>query len=180
MSILLSIDPGLRACGCAVFNNGILLRAALVKNPEKKLRGPQAHVPMADAVLKWFLGTEYVLGPDELALEYPRVYPNHSNKRSEDPNDLIELAGIDGALAFCFDTKTRHYFPADWKGQTPANVCARQVLAALSFNEQHTIEDIVAFKKSLEARDALGKSVTHNAHNTLDAVGIGLHHSARF
>ncbi len=173
MKTLLAIDPGLRACGCALFVNGLLCRAALVKNPEKKLRGPQAHVPMAIAVREWVGYT-----PLDLVLEYPRVYPNHSNKRSEDPNDLLELAGVDGAIAALLGP-ARHYFPSDWKGQVPANACARQILRKLELKESNVIENLGPFLVNLNARDAKGLQVTHNAHNTLDAVGIGLHQLGR-
>ncbi len=178
--ILLAIDPGLRACGCALFKDGVLLRAALVKNPEKKLRGPQAHVKMAGAVSDWSFS--YTENATELALEYPRVYPNHSNKRSEDPNDLLELAGVDAAIAMQLGRTfhIRHYFPADWKGQLPANQCARQILGELSEAEENCIENLQPFLVNLASREAAGKQVSHSAHNTIDAVGVGLHHLSRF
>ncbi len=178
--ILLAIDPGLRACGCALFVDDMLSSAALVKNTETKLRGPQAHASMAVEVADWLFARDKTSG-HTLVLEYPRVYPNHSNKRSEDPNDLLELAGVDGALASQIGHwgKIRHYFPSDWKGQVPANACARQVLKKLRADELIQIEKLEPFLVNLASREAVDKPVTHSAHNTLDAVGIGLHHLGR-
>jgi hypothetical protein len=54
--ILLAIDPGIRHCGCALYSDGVLVAAALVKNPVE--RGSQAHAcaAMAHAVWEWVRG----------------------------------------------------------------------------------------------------------------------------
>ncbi len=159
--ILLSIDPGLRACGCALFKDGRLTAAALVKNTEKTLRGPVAHLEMAWAVRRWVcMNISLTARVGTMKLEFPRVYPNHSNKRPEDPNDLLELAGVDGALATSIIVPDLSFvFPSDWKGQAPKKVMNDRVIKTL-FPEELAI-------------------LTTRNHNVLDGVGIGLHHLGR-
>ncbi len=161
MSTLLAVDPGLRHCGCALFGVGGLLQARLVVNTEKKIRGPKAHAKMSIGVNEAFPG----YGVDHLVLEYPRIYPNHSNKRSEDPNDCLELAGVDGAIAsfyLPYPTKIGHVFPADWKGQVPKAVMIERIKKTLTPEETKRV--VLAGAKS---------------HNIWDAVGIGLFHLGR-
>ncbi len=155
---LICIDPGLRHCGVALFNvNGELIRAKLIKNTEKKLRGPEAHRQMAQAVARYVERWEGT----QLILEYPRVYPNHSNKRAEDPNDLLELAGVDAAIACILRTlydeplAAKHYFPSEWKGQVPKAIMTQRILGRLTDEE----------KFEMESQD----------HNTIDAIGLGLY-----
>jgi len=176
--MILAIDPGLRHCGCALFDRAELLAAVLVKNPDKKGRGPATAMQMAQAVMGWVMDAARVSAIETLVLEYPRVYPG---LRDNDPNDLIELACVDGALAgWLVIGKVVHYYPSDWKGQTPANPTARQILKRLSTIEKGGIENIDAFFEALRLAEGRGRDVAHSAHNTLDAVGIGLKYLGRF
>lgn len=174
--MILAIDPGLRHCGCAVFDRKGLIRAALVKSTNLKGRGPVAALDMSRAVGTWARKRGFTPG-GVLVLEYPRVYPG---MQDNDPNDLIELACVDGALAAWFSTETVHYYPAEWKGQVPANPCARQVMKRLDATEMARVEKIDSFIEALLRAEARGKDVTHTTHNTLDAVGIGLKYLGRF
>lgn len=154
--ILLCVDPGLRGCGCALFDEGKLVWASYVVSPVVSGRGPVAHVAMARAVhQKAVLAKAW---PAALMVEFPRVYPGMPKT---DPNDLLDLAGVAGALGALIKP-LGHVFPSDWKGQVPKKVMNERVLLALQKDEIESIE-------------------THGAkdHNTLDAVGIGLHHYGR-
>ena len=153
---LLCVDPGLRGCGCAFFDGARLKWAAYVPNPMTQGRGPEAHAQMARAVIT--ATTFQAAPPDKLLVEFPRVYPGMPKV---DLNDLLDLAGVDGALS----TMVRdvgHVFPSDWKGQVPKQVMNERVLMALSVDEVQAIEH-------RGSKD----------HNTLDAIGIGLHHFGR-
>lgn len=174
--MILALDPGLRHCGCAVFDRAGLIGAALVKNTEKKARGPGAALSMAAEVGRWARMKGFSPG-GVLVLEYPRVYPG---MRDNDPNDLIELACVDGALAAWFSTETVHYFPSEWKGQVPANPTARQILKRLRPDEMGRVEKVYDFAEALARAEARQKDVAHSTHNTLDAVGIGLKYLGRF
>ncbi len=156
MSTLLAIDPGLRHCGCAYFTDGVLSRACLAVNYEKKLRGPKAHHAMALEVSLRMNSAYWTV------LEYPRIYPNHSNKRAEDPNDCLELAGVDGAIAAYLGGNVSHVFPSEWKGQVPKAIMIERIKKTLTKEETQRVE--LAGAKS---------------HNIWDAVGIGLFHLGR-
>lgn len=174
--MILAIDPGLRHCGCAALDAGGLIAAALVKNTDTG-RGPAAALAMATAVGAWSRKYGAV---KTLVLEYPRIYVDQQRRAANDPNDLVELACVDGALAAWFSVPVRHYYPSDWKGQTPANPTARQVMKRLNALELARVEKFDSFFEALLRAEARGKDVTHTTHNTLDAVGIGLKYLGRF
>jgi hypothetical protein len=95
--------------------------------------------------------------PHRLVVEVPRIYP-HSRDQKGDLNDLLELAGVVGALTGVFSVVSFVY-PADWKGQLPKKVMNDRVLMTLGLDE--------------------GDALVHHDHNTLDAIGIGLHDLGR-
>lgn len=148
--MLCAIDPGLRHCGVALFGNDSLLRSATVVNSPAVGRGPAAWNQMALAVAHWVAGFLAVI-------EVPRIYPR-GDQRKGDLNDLLEVAGVVGAIAGRAHNVIGVY-PADWKGQVPKNVMNKRVLGLLSAAERSRI--------------------TSFDHNALDAVGIGLHHLGR-
>jgi len=180
--MILAVDPGLRHCGCAVFSSSTyeLRAAALVKNTNLKDRGPKAHLQMASAVGDWARANSYFSGA-HLILEYPRIYVDQQRRAANDPNDLLELAGVDGAIAAWFlPALLTMYFPSDWKGQTPANPTARQVMKRLTPDERLRVNEYKAFEAALAKAEAKDRDVSHTTHNTLDAVGIGLKYLGRF
>lgn len=158
--ILIAIDPGLRHCGVAVFEAGELQCAALVKNRDLVSRGPSAHAEMAWQVLHWL--SAWDLDRAILVLEWPRIYPG-SGQRKGDLNDLLELAGVDSAIASklgAFLGEVTCYAPAQWKGQVPKRIMNDRVL------------------KRLTPREA-ARIIHPKDHNVLDAIGIGLHRLER-
>ena len=161
MTYLLSLDPGLRGCGVAVFDKAAkrLIRAGYVINPEKKARGYRAHALMAREIANW-LATELKVLPVSLSkviIELPRIYPSAQQQKG-DPNDLLDVTGSGSAFAaLCTPGAVEHVFPQEWKGQTPKKVMNERVLRALDAGEVGNV------------RHAGSKD-----HNTLDGVGIGL------
>lgn len=96
-----------------------------------------------------------------VVIEFPRVYPGY--KSDIDPNDLLDLAAVGGAIAvYCTKGAISHVFPSEWKGQVPKKVMNERVKNALDVGERQVID-------SVGARD----------HNTYDAVGIGLNFFGR-
>lgn len=153
-SNLLAVDPGLRVCGIAYFNNGTLSFCVLVRNPEREARGPMAWMALAQqlraVVPPWCV-------PDTVVLEVPQVYVIGRGKG--DPADLIELAGVDGAIAAQFpDAKHLGYRPRDWKGSVPKDVHQARVLKTLSEADKRLIEE---------------SSPASLRHNVIDAVALG-------
>jgi len=165
--MILSIDPGLHACGAAVWDTiscNDLIWAGLIKNrvdahPDNPTRLSTLWNGMVDAI-----DTEmHVLGyaPDRLAIELPQVYVRTRSKG--DPNDLIQLAGLVGALTHWFHGMTFTYLPHDWKKTVPKKIMEARILKRLSDEEKSKIQ----------------KAPTGMMHNVYDGIGIGLVHLKR-
>lgn len=148
--MLVAIDPGVRRMGVAGFDlKGELLYAFLAcgdKWPET-----------IQAVRDWVVDRDDVC--DRLVVEKPQVYVQR--KLKGDPNDLIDVAVVVGALisSFGFGNFTL-YRPHEWKGQVPKEVAVERIKAALS-------------DKELQRLELPAKSYQHNVY---DAIGIGLHY----
>ena len=107
------MDPGLRACGVALFYDGGLMRAAAVRGP-KTGRGPPVWRAHGDAVAAWVGGFE-----GHLVIETMKVYTDAPG----DPDDLLELAGIGGAVAQALSPcPVEGVRAAIWNGQVPSAV----------------------------------------------------------
>lgn len=156
----ISLDPGLRHCGLAIWHGTALVWAGLVKGP-KEGRGPQAWATMSDAVHTAVhtakLPDFYVGG---CVVEYPQVYARGPG----DPADLIELAGVVGAVVANLSEsppcEITGYLPREWKGQVPKEIQNARTLAKLGPGEKAAMVPCAA---SL-------------VHNVWDAIGIGLAH----
>lgn len=171
MGSFIAVDPGLRGCGCAIFaGTGLsgayeLHRAGYVEGRYDTQRGPEVWRWMASHVMSWAHAFESIPAGgvvQTLVAEVPEVY---AGMPKTDSNDLIDLAGVVGAIAGAFQVPTHFYLPRQWKGQLPKSTGVLRALAHLTEKERSRVE--LARKKSLD-------------HNTADAVGIGLFHIGRF
>jgi hypothetical protein len=159
MTWLLSLDPGLRGCGLALFHDDKLHTAWYSKNLEKKARGPTAWDAMASVVERdvFLRLPREVWVVDRLATEVPQVYRGRSSKG--DPADLLELTGVVGAVARAIPSRERrHYLPREWKGQVPKEIHVPRILNILAADETQRIEPVIASLR----------------HNQTDGIGIGL------
>lgn len=153
MSTTVAIDPGLRELGVAVFSGRELVRAFLVKNPERQLRGPAAWQAMAEATV-----AHLDLRPDVAVVEIPQVY-RESRAPSVDPDDLIQLVGVEAMIIGRLQPlRSVGYRPREWKGQVRKDAHNKQTLALLSAPERMAIQECAP----------------SYLHNVLDAVGLGL------
>lgn len=160
----LAIDPGLRQCGVAMFEGGALNGAWLARNRRKAERGPEAWYSMAESVLYSWIKRAPARGQlvHDLVIEVPQIYWRAN--RGGNAADLIELAGVVGAVSQALPVLNRvHFLPRKWKGQTPKPVHNRRVLAKLQEPERAFIEPTPA---SL-------------LNNVVDAVGLGLYRLGR-
>jgi hypothetical protein len=150
LGTVLSIDPGLRKCGCALwFPNGTLKRAwtAQVKSEG---RGPGAWIKMVDAIK---------VAPDisVLVCEQMQVY----REQRTNADDLLELTGVLGALSWRFKGAEMYGFkPGKWKGQVPKHVMRKRLESRLTEEELSCV----------------AKKCTHDAW---DAIGIGAYYFRR-
>lgn len=153
MSIL-AVDPGLHACGAAVFRDGGELIWCGWPRGQKEGSGPLAWARMSRAVVV----DTGLYSPSCLVLEVPQVYGRGAQKG--DPNDLIQLAGVLGAIcaeySYCDMVS---YAPREWKGQVPKPIMQKRIEMKLRPEERRLLD---------------GQN-----HNVWDAVGIGLKYLGR-
>jgi hypothetical protein len=148
--MLISVDPGLHHCGVAMWEGGKLAKAVLVRGDPTPRIGAGAASPMANAIVSTFPP------PWDLVIELPQVYAVH---RGVDPNDLIALATVVGAVMSRAVNVTYH-LPAQWKGQTPKRITTSRARTSLSVEELLHIEECAPYLM----------------HNVWDAVALGLYH----
>jgi hypothetical protein len=154
---VLSVDPGIRGCGCAIFRDGLLFKAEYVKNLEKKGAGPFECAEMGMRVVEWSIRAHTVV------LEWPTVYAGRASRG--DARDLFPLAGIDTAIAVNYvGCEIVHYVPFEWKSNMNPDVLIRRIQGRLSSEETKRVK--LPSAKSL-------------AHNVWDGIGIGLHYLKR-
>jgi hypothetical protein len=154
--VLLSVDPGVNGCGCALWSDYGRLVAAKYVRVKKHADAVDQYRALAQNVRTTFDGA------DSLILEVPRVY--QGSKQKGDPNDLVSLGVVVGLLVGVFGKPAKTVFPYEWKRQLPDAVCSARVMSRLDETERTVIE-------------LPGKTL---AHNVLDAVGIGLHGVGRY
>lgn len=147
MRKVISIDPGLARVAYAIWEpeTGKLLRAGLVrKDHEVATERAQKWADMA-----WAVDDELDLGSGDeiwLVLEVPQIYKETQNRdkkgHGRDPNDLIDLAGVLGALAGKLVVGHVEWspLPREWKGQLPKAISKMRVDEKLSAAEKETVE----------------------------------------
>lgn len=157
---LISFDPGLREAGLAVFTNGLLTSAFLVRNPNTKDRGGKAWLEMGGTV-DIIATMAFPTGRVPLFVsEIPQVY-REGKSANVSPDDLTNLTGVVGCvIGFLDPSEVKTYVPAEWKGQVPKDIHNRRIKASLSLDEVRVL-DAVKCPASL-------------LHNVIDAIGVGL------
>jgi hypothetical protein len=157
---VLAIDPGIKATGWAIFDDG-KLKACGVARATKSLNQVDSMREILDEVsVQWeeYMGFSY--SPTLLVAERPQVYQQAMLKG--DPNDLIPLAMIDGAIWERFKPQGVSFpLPREWKGQVPKQVMANRILDGLSKREFEIV------------KDSLERVPSSLRHNSYDAIGLG-------
>ena len=152
--ILVAIDPGVKAAGVALFEDGELASAWLSRGKTWTETARAVRLAVENR-----LPLE-IIRDCHAAIEKPQVYRTEFLKG--DPNDLIDVALMAGAAVSGFDPKhVKSYLPKEWKGQVPKAVMTKRIKGWLSKEEHERVE--------------LPKAGTLR-HNVWDAVGIGVQH----
>lgn len=176
--LLLSVDPGIRGCGHALFEDGDLRAAGYSRNPRKKGNDLGAIVSMALEIAEGF----NVGNPDlALVVEWPQVYREKYWKG--DPNDLTPLAGVVSAVAGILRPGILHrYLPREWKGTIDPEEISRRVRARMMREEFDRIVLPMNTCASCLDKHSISNCLKTSclAHNVYDAIGIGLKHLGRF
>jgi len=156
--VIVSLDPGTKHAGIAVWEDDELTAAWLVRGTGWLATAQQVLLDLEDRF------PACILVEFDLVMEKPQIY--HQAKQKGEQASLIELALMVGAVAGMSRLHPRRvttYQPAAWKRQIPKNVMVERVRSRLMSEE---CERVVLPAKSLQ-------------HNVWDAIGIGLHHLKR-
>ena len=160
--MLIAIDPGIRGCGVAMFVNHTepkaLICAGYVGNPNRKGNDLQEIRDLATAVNEFVDTASPSWLCDELVIEWPQVY--RAGKSKGDPNDLLILTAVAGALSYISVDKAYRVLPRAWKGTVDPDACIERIKTRITPEEYACVE--------------LPKAASLQ-HNVWDAVGIGLH-----
>lgn len=157
MTRIVTIDPGKRNCGLASWSpDGTLLMARLAScDHEPGTERAQMWKDMAS----WVKLLAHLDSGEEIILvsEIPQVY---EGPQDEDRNDLIDLAGVVGAITASIVVGHVEWSPTprEWKGQLPKKISRNRVDAKLSDAEKALI---IWPRKDL-------------VHNVYDALHLGL------
>lgn len=153
--MVLCVDPGLRGCGCALFEGTTLVRAMYVRNSEKVKRGAEAWRAMADAVSLAAQNAQCLI----IETQIIRPFDTRAIHGS-----IMEIQGVAGAIVGLFsDMTVGGYTPSEWKGTVKGDIMTERI------KERMTSEEKKVFESS-------GKTVDHNIY---DAVGLGYFHLGR-
>jgi len=154
---VLAVDPGSSLAGVALFHQGVLEKAALIRP------NPAHPYLVAAGVERWWLTIQAKdygepLQLHVLAVEGQQIY-RHSKG---DPNDLLGLAYCAGAVhARIHADQRKSILPRSWTGGVPKEARVQKTLRALTPAELDLVMTLKVPKSLL--------------HNVIDAVGIGLY-----
>ncbi len=169
--ICVGFDPGLRVAGVAVTDvqSGRLLRAWLVKSPEKEDSGAQAWLAMGRAVagqLHGWLAAQSIFAVDLLVVEHmairarPGARPGSGILLTKNPGTILTLAAVTGAVVGSVSARqVVSAYPSQWKGggRTSGDDASDSIWNMLPPSERAAAE---------------GAELKSTGHNVLDAVGM--------
>lgn len=144
---LISIDPGVKALGAAVWSGGRLKRALCSVAP---------HGLHLGGCVEWHIASLHEYLPREVALEVMQ------ERRMVPSQDLMDVNVVGGIVAGTLSTRVVLCTSQSWKGGTPKSVNHARTRAQLDDGET----------KILAA--ALASCPKRHHKEILDAVGIGL------
>lgn len=178
--LLFSVDPGLRECGCALFEDGKLAKAAIIASPNRKGRDARAWVAMLDEIAAWLPRK-----PDKVAAEMMQIYEKSDKNVRND--DLLQLVGIvGGVIGLCLDATCTVYRPKVWKGNVKKRIHHQRIWSILDYEEQLVVTRYMKQRADkgmkspetyLEACEfCTGDDYPNDLiHNVFDGIGIGLY-----
>jgi hypothetical protein len=157
--MIVAIDPGKNRCACACFSEGTsALVSAFFLTP-----GQEPPVPFSASVV---------------VIEKPRITTNTPNWES-----IVDEAWSGAIIAGTFRAPIIPYYPNEWKATVKKPVHHRRLWRVLSPAERFLLPVGVAavIDAAVKSYAATGKvtKYSHEWHNLLDAVGLGLFHLGR-
>jgi hypothetical protein len=168
---LLAIDPSINSCGVAMFQQGHLVAARTVVVPAEFKAEDIAKrcLRMGQEVMAWV--HDLGICPQVLAAEWPQTYPKASSKINQ---SLIGLSGVIGvvsgilALGLAARNETLEvvsFLPAEWTYRLPKSK---------SGDPRASVRGR-SIARRLDPLEATLFQTTKLNHDSVDAIGIGLH-----
>jgi hypothetical protein len=156
--VVLALDPGLRACGWAVFDELNLVMCGCART-KGTATGPEQWRLMANATM------EVVPHDiDGLAVEYMQTRKGMSAAH----DNLIQLTWVSGLLAGYLDTELLAVPANDWTGGRKKEA------------NHPVIESFLDAAEMVVLRKGMASTIKGHHKEVLDAVGIGLWAVGRF
>lgn len=162
----LAFDPGLLHPAVAVARDARVIHAARVKVPGKLKLLPLGERVREIVKLVGDHALQITGGQPVIATCIERMQIYTREKSKGDPNDLIPLAMMGGAVSFGFGAPTVAPVPRDWIGSIPKSTSGNPWMSARG--------RIIAGKLSAEEQ-----KLVESSHDALDACGLLLHLHAR-
>jgi hypothetical protein len=155
--MIASIDPGINRSGLAIFRQDKLLYATYVTGAGKgnplAERVREMAFKLANQISAYTVNT--------IVTECPQIYPGKTAKGSDPTNDLIPLAQIGAWLSgYLPKLYWEQVYPREWKSQVEKKAMNERIIERLSAEERGQIQGAIY-------------------HDTIDAIGIGLHYLNR-
>lgn len=146
----MAVDPGVRGCGWAQFEDGILVGAGYAPSY------PGANMPSEVSFPQLM---RLVKKTGVVVIEKPQIYQAARQKGSqEDIANLLICTGMVMGSLYHHTSEFRFVKPSAWGGQIPKDIKNKRVVERLTKDELGTIEVPSAGL----------------VHNVYDAIGIGL------
>lgn len=153
---LVAIDPGVKKCAIAVFDDDQLTDAFYVTTSHHDVA--EGACEMVDQMLARINDFDV-----RVVIERPQIYAG--SKAKGNPNDLLDLSFVAGTFNAVMDRACAAYLPAEWKGQVPKDIHHKRL--SEYFAENGSIEEMYAWKSINKLK---------KDHDLRDAVGLGLFH----
>lgn len=177
----MGVDPGLRACGvgltCA--RTSELVRAWLVRNPEKVDDGASAWLAMALQVAQELPGDVQVVAlyvERQQIRAFSKKGANgevHTSMITRNPNQILGLAYVVGAILHAVSAPAKQaIYPSEWQGPMQGRKRREDKERVARGQPKLEYGDLVWEALSEEERALAEGAQKSTGHNVLESVGI--------
>jgi hypothetical protein len=168
--VILSLDPGKKEAGVALWKDGELALAWLARGNKKTAELLTWHLATAKAVYQGLV--EHGYHPDSVDTfvgEKPEIYKAQFQKGEQ--QSVADLSLVTGAVAGLVQPRAAVvYLPKEWKRQVPKHVVTRRIIG----------DEKKQGRLSQEEQSRIELPAPSLRHNVYDAIGIGLKYLKRW
>lgn len=168
MTEVLALDPSISSAGVALARDGTLVAAERIVGIAEGDVASRA-LYMAHAIRRWWiakLDTDEIYRSITLVTEWPQVY--RAGKSKGDPNDLLGMAAVVGAVAGLLrPAEIVSYTPREWIGSLPKSTRHSE-----AFTSARGVRIMAALARAERA-------LVPRYHDAVDAVGVLLKYLGR-